>query len=82
MLSQALGIFTVSFGDLNLSLIYPIFIIFSSIVIWSYRGIFGKVFGLLLFLCVFGGFFITGVYTSLNPSNQTKFGSYVSFPTM
>lgn len=80
MLLQALGVFTLSIDGVNLSLVYPIFIIFSSIVIWSYRGIFGKIFGLLLFLVVVGGFFIIWVYTSLNPSTKTKFGWYVLYP--
>jgi hypothetical protein len=42
--------------------------------------LFGKIFGLLLFLVVVVGFFTIWVYTSLNPSTETKFGSYISYP--
>lgn len=80
MLAEVLNIFKLNINWFNFSLIYPIFIILSSIVIWSYKGIFGKLFGLLLFLAVFVWFGTLGVYTSLNPSTNTKFGSYVSYP--
>ncbi|AHB41260.1 hypothetical protein P148_SR1C00001G0467 [candidate division SR1 bacterium RAAC1_SR1_1] len=81
MLLESLNVFSLNINGFNLNLIYPIFILFSSIVIWSYRGLFGKIFGLLLFLVVVGGFFTIGVYTSLNPSTETKFGSYISYPS-
>lgn len=80
MLLETLNVFSLNINGFNLNLIYPIFILFSSVVIWSYRGLFGKIFGLLLFLVVVGGFFTIWVYTSLNPSTETKFGSYISYP--
>ena len=80
MLLETLNVFSLNINGFNLNLIYPIFILFSSVVIWSYRGLFGKIFGLLLFLVVVGGFFTIWVYTSLNPSTETKFWSYISYP--
>lgn len=81
MLLETLNVFSLNINGFDLHLIYPIFILFSSIVIWSYRGLFGKLFGLLLFLVVVGGFFTIWVYTSLNPSTETKFGAYISYPS-
>ncbi len=80
MLLETLNVFSLSISWFNLNLIYPIFILFSSIVIWSYRGLFWKIFWLILFLIVVGGFFTIWVYTSLNPSTETKFWSYISYP--
>lgn len=82
MLLETLNVFSLNINGFDLNLIYPIFVIFSSIVIWSYRWLFGKIFGLLLFLVVVGWFFIIGVYTSLNPSTQTQFWSYVAYPSV
>lgn len=81
MLLETLHVFSLNINGFDLHLIYPVFILFSSIVIWSYKGLFGKLFWLLLFLIVVGWFFVIGVYTSLNPSTATKFGSYVSYPS-
>lgn len=79
MLLESLNVFSLNINGFNLNAIYPIFILFSAIVIWSYKGLFGKIFGLLLFLLVVWGFFTIWVYTSLNPSTETKFGSYISY---
>jgi len=81
MLLEALNVFSLNINWFNLNIVYPVFIILSSIVIWSYRGLFGKIFWLLLFLVVVWWFFIMWVYTSLNPSVQTKFWSYISYPS-
>ncbi|MEI7558921.1 MAG: hypothetical protein WCJ45_09450 [bacterium] len=54
LLGETMGIAKITVGNFALDIIYPIFIIFSTIVIWSYRGVFGKLFGLILFLGVFG----------------------------
>ena len=79
MLLENYGIMKLSVGNLNLDVIYPIFIIFSGIVIRSYRWLFGKIFGLIMFLAVVGGFFTISIYTSLNPSAQSKLGDYINF---
>lgn len=50
MLGESMGIAKLTIGDFALDTIYPIFIIFSTIIIRSYRDIFGKIFGLILFL--------------------------------
>ena len=50
MLGESMGIATVTIGNFALHSIYPLFVIFSSIVIRSYRDLFGKLFGLILFL--------------------------------
>lgn len=81
MLLEALNVFTLNISGFDLKLIYPIFILFSSIVIWSYKGLFGKIFWALLFLVVVWWFFVIGVYSGLNPSTETKFGSYISYPS-
>jgi hypothetical protein len=68
-----------SIANFDLDLIYPIIVIFSTIIIWSYRWVFGKLFWLILFLGVVGWFFWVSTYTSLNPSTKSKFGNYVSY---
>lgn len=82
MLLEALNVFSLNIAGFDLNVIYPILILFSSIIIWSYKWLFGKLFGLLLFLVVFGWFFTIWVYTWLNPSTETKFGSYISYPSI
>lgn len=68
MLLEVLGIFSLSISGVAINTFYPIFVILSVIVIWSYKGIFGKVFGFLMFLSVVAGFFVLSVYSSLTPS--------------
>ena len=50
MLAESMKIFSLNIDGVGLSQYYPFFIIFSAIIIWSYKGRFGKIFGLLLFL--------------------------------
>ena len=71
MLLEVMGIFSLSIGGVAINTFYPVFVILSVIVIWSYKGIFGKIFGLLMFLSVVAGFFILSVYSSLTPSTIT-----------
>ncbi|MEI6775173.1 MAG: hypothetical protein WCL18_10825 [bacterium] len=54
MLGETTGLITLSINSFKLHQIFPIFIIFSTIIIRSYKGIFGKIFGLILFLSVLG----------------------------
>lgn len=68
MLLEVLGIFSLSIGGVAINTFYPVFVILSVIVIWSYKGIFGKIFGFLMFLSVVAGFFVLSVYSSLTPS--------------
>lgn len=68
MLLEVLNIFSLSIGGIAINTFYPVFVILSVIVIWSYKGIFGKIFGLLMFLSVVAGFFVLWVYSSLTPS--------------
>ena len=44
MLGESMGIAKLTIGDFSLDTIYPIFIIFSTIIIRSYKDIFGKIF--------------------------------------
>jgi hypothetical protein len=44
MLLENTGVMKLSINNVNLDLVYPIVIIFSTIIIRSYRGIFGKIF--------------------------------------
>ena len=54
MLGESMGIAKITFNGFALDTVYPIFVIFSTIIIWSYRDLFGKIFGVILFLGVFG----------------------------
>lgn len=81
MLLEVTGVLKLSINNFNLDIAYAIFIVFSSIIIRSYKGLFGKIFWLILFLGVVGGFFGINIYTSLNQSTKSKFGDYVSYTT-
>jgi len=72
MLGESTGLIELSINSFKLHQIFPVFIIFSTIVIRSYRGIFGRIFGLALFLTVFVWMFAIGVFTSLNPTSKRK----------
>ncbi|MFA5748033.1 MAG: LiaF domain-containing protein [Candidatus Absconditabacterales bacterium] len=76
---ESKGILFLSINKFSLDQIYPIFIIFSTIVIRSYKGLFGKFFGLILFLAVCGGTLTIGVFNSLNPSSKNKFGNDIIY---
>ena len=54
MLGESTGIVELSVNSFKLHQIFPIVIILSTIVIRSYKGIFGKIFGLIIFLGVWG----------------------------
>lgn len=79
MLGESTGILQLSINTFPLHTVFPLAIIFSTIVIRSYRGIFGKIFGLILFLTVFGWIFTIGVYTGLNPSSKRKSGNELAY---
>ena len=82
MLGETTGLIELSVNTFKLHQIFPIFIIFSTIIIRSYKGLFGKIFGLILFLIVFGWVFTIGIYTSLNPSSKRKSGDVVNYAIM
>ena len=63
MLGESMHVGSITINGFALHGIYPVFIILSTIVIWSYKGRFGKLFGLLLFLGVFAGFFTIRIYS-------------------
>ena len=79
MLGESMGIAKVSIGNFALNVIYPLVVIFSTIVIRSYKGRFGKLFGLLLFLWVFGGFFTIRIYNGLDENTKTTFAEPIAF---
>lgn len=79
MLLENYNIVKLSIAGFTLDMIYPIIVIFSTIIIRSYRWILGKIFWLILFLWVVGGFFGISTYTSLNPSTKSKFGDYIHY---
>ena len=79
MLGESVGIAKVSIGTFSLHIIYPLVVIFSTIVIRSYKGLFGKLFGLLLFLGVFGWFFTIRIYNGLNENTSTTFAEPIAF---
>ncbi|MCX6823005.1 MAG: LiaF-related protein [candidate division SR1 bacterium] len=79
MLGESVGIAKVTIGNFSLNIIYPLVVIFSTIVIRSYKGLFGKLFGLLLFLGVFGGFFTIRIYNGLDENTKTTFAEPIAF---
>jgi len=79
MLGESTWLLTLSIDYVTLNKIYPIAIILSTIIIWSYKGLFGKIFWLILFLSIFWGIFTIGVYTSLNPSTQREKGTDIVY---
>ena len=50
MLGESTGLLELSVNSYKLHHIYPLIIILSTIILWSYKGLFGKIFGLILFL--------------------------------
>ena len=44
MLGESTGIISLSVNSFKLHQIFPLFIIFSTIILWSYKGLFGKIF--------------------------------------
>lgn len=72
MLGESTWLITLSINSFKLHQIFPIVIIFSAIVIRSYKGIFGKIFWLILFLTVWWWMFTIWIYTGLNPSSTRK----------
>jgi hypothetical protein len=66
MLAESMHITKITIGNFALDTVYPIFVIFSSIILRSYKGLFGKICGLILFIGVFGGFFTLRIYYGLD----------------
>lgn len=79
MLGESMNVAKITINNFALDTVYPIFVIFSTIIIRSYRDIFGKLFGLILFLGVFGWFFTVRIYSGLNPESQTRFGQPIQY---
>lgn len=77
MLGESLNVFKFYVWDLPLSKIYPIIIIFSTVILWNYKYFIGKIMWLFLFFLVFGGFFSVGIYTSLNQYNKNSFSQNI-----
>lgn len=80
MLGESTWLIELSINSFKLHQIYPLVIIFSTIIIRSYKWLFGKIFGLILFLWVFCGIFSIGIYTSLNPSTKRKEWIRLNYP--
>jgi len=79
MLGESTGMLSLSINSFKLHQIFPIVIILSSIIIRSYKGIFGKLFWLILFLTVRWWLFTISVYTSLNPSTKWKWWTTINY---
>ncbi len=77
---ESTGMIELTINNYPLHNIYPMFIIISTIVIRSYRDLLGKIFGLWLFLKVFGWIFIIGIYTGLQPVHQRKAEHTINIP--
>lgn len=79
MLWESTGIIELSINTFKLHTIYPLIVILSAIILRSYKKLFGKIFGLILFLWVFWGIFSITIYTSLNPSTKRKEWTDISY---
>jgi len=79
MLGESTWLLELSVNSFSLHQIYPLVIILSTIIIWSYKWLLGKIFWLILFLTVFWWIFTIGVYTSLNPSTKRKEWTAMSY---
>jgi len=79
MFGESTGLITFSINDFKLHQIFPLFIIVSTIIIRSYKWIFGKIFWLIMFLTVWWWLFTLSVYTSLNPSSKRKSGEIIDY---
>ncbi len=79
MLGESTGILTLSVNSFKLHQIFPIIIILSSIIIRSYRGIFGKLFWLIIFMTIWWWMFTLNIYTSLNPSSKRQSGESIVY---
>lgn len=79
MLGESTGIIQLSINGFKIHEVFPLFIIISTIIIRSYRGVLGKIFGLILFLGIFGWVFSIGIYTSLNPTSERKTGNEITY---
>lgn len=79
MFGESTGLITFSINSFKLHQIFPLFIILSTIIIRSYKGIFGKIFWLIIFLTVWWWLFTLSVYTSLNPSSKRKSGEIIDY---
>ena len=79
MFGESTGLIELSINTFKLNQIYPLVIILSTIIIRSYRWLFGKIFWLILFLWVFGWIFTIGIYTWLNPSTKRKEGIAMNY---
>jgi len=77
MLGESLNVFKFYIWDLPLSKVYPIIIIFSTVILWNYKYFIGKLMWLFLFFLVFGGFFSVWIYTSLNQYNKNSFSQNI-----
>lgn len=77
MLGESLNIFRFYIWELALSKVYPVIIIFSTVILWNYKYFIGKLMWLFLFFLVFGGFFSVGIYTSLNQYNKNGFSQNI-----
>lgn len=80
MLLEWLKIFSLDLDWLDTKIFYPVFIILNVIVIWSYKGLFGKIMWSLMFLGVVAGFFVISVYSSLSSTIENHTGSLLTFP--
>lgn len=77
MLGESLNIFKFYAWDLELSKIYPLIIIFSTVILRNYKKFIWKILWLFLFFLVFGGFFSVWIYTSLNQYTKNTFSQNI-----
>jgi len=79
MLGETTDLLSLSVKWLVLSQIYPIVILLSVIVLFSYKKIIGKILGLILFLVIVGWIFGIGTYHSLVPTTTSKFDQSIAY---
>jgi len=79
MLGESTGIVELSVNTFKLHQVFPIIIILSSLIIRSYKWLFGKLFWLIIFLGVWGWMFTVSIYTWLNPSSKRTSGETIKY---
>ncbi len=81
MLAESTGLIKININGFPLDAVYPLFVIISAVIIWSYRWVFAKIFGVILFLLVLGWLLTIEVYTMIHPSDKWEKGNQINYTT-
>lgn len=79
MLLESINVLYLNIGGLELTMLYPIIVILSVIVLFVYRKFIGFLLGTILMLVVIGGLGTVAIYHSLVPGGPSKFDDSLQF---